>query len=84
MSEGATSVVYADELVIIVVVLRGTRKRDHLNFRINSSIAIIPVIYLRYIGVYLDEKISFSEHRRHIVKKPGSVNQDIVKYRRSK
>lgn len=52
------------------IVLRGPRKRDQLNIEIAGT-RVIPVKCMRYLGVFLDEKLSFSEHIKRSTEKAG-------------
>lgn len=105
LPDGATSVAYADDLVIMVeantdieverttneslyrisswmirndlvlaphkteaIILKGGRSREQLYFHLRGT-KIVPVQHLKYLGVYLNSKLSFAEHIKQVVKK---------------
>lgn len=53
------------------VILKGPRDRGHLNLKIMDT-RIIPGKTINYLGVYLDEKLSFGEHIRHTTGKAAT------------
>lgn len=105
LTEGATSVAYADDLAIMVeaaderelqhrvneslvriniwmtknnlslapqkteaIILKGRRRRAHVSFEILGE-RLVPVKQLRYLGVVLDDRLSFGEHVKQVVEK---------------
>lgn len=50
------------------IILKGARRRENLNFVINGK-RIVPVKHMRYLGVTLDENLSFAEHVKRVTKK---------------
>ncbi|KAJ8971054.1 hypothetical protein NQ317_018317 [Molorchus minor] len=53
------------------IILKGKRKREHLNFNLQGT-RIIPRKHITYLGVVIDEKITFTEHIKHTSKKADS------------
>lgn len=105
LTEGATSIAYADDLAVMVeatdeeeleyrvnesmreigrwmkrngltlaaekteaIALRGPRKKDHLNLQILDQKINLKKT-LNYLGVTLDEKLSFGEHVKQVTEK---------------
>lgn len=105
LTEGATSVAYADDLAIMVeatderelqhrvsesiarvsgwmtknnltlapqkteaIILKGPRSRAHVYFEVLGE-RLVPVRQLRYLGVVLDDRMTFGEHIRQVVEK---------------
>lgn len=105
LTEGATSIAYADDLALMVeatddrelefrvneslarintwmdrtdltiapqktkaIILKGPRKRDHVQFEILGT-RVVPVRQLKYLGVILDDRLTFGKHVKQTVEK---------------
>lgn len=53
------------------IILKGKRKREHLNFNLQGT-RIIPRKHITYLGVVIGEGITFTEHIKYVSKKADS------------
>lgn len=51
----------------VAIIIRGARRRYHVNFEFEmTDVTIMPNKFVRYLGITIDEKLSFGQHIREV------------------